>query len=134
MISICIPVYNFNVSLLLEELSRQMEKAEASVELILIDDCSSSENKELNKSACNKHRYIELEKNIGRAKIRNLFLEYAQYEHLLFLDCDSLIPKETFLSNYLKAIKEGESSIICGGRIYDRAKPDSNNSCVGNTE
>ena len=103
-----------------------MEKAEASVELILIDDCSSSEYKEANKSVCNKHRYIELEKNIGRAKIRNLFLDYAQYEHLLFLDCDSLIPNKTFLSNYLKAIKEGKSSIICGGRIYDSTKPDSN--------
>ncbi|MCD6179564.1 MAG: glycosyltransferase family 2 protein [Bacteroidales bacterium] len=126
MISICIPIYNFNVSPLLDELSMQMEKAEASVELILIDDCSSSEYKELNKSVCNKHRYIELEENIGRAKIRNLFLDHAQYDHLLFLDCDSLIPNKTFLSNYLKAIKKGESSIICGGRIYDSAKPDSN--------
>ncbi len=126
MISICIPIYNFNVSPLLDELSMQMEKAEASVELILIDDCSFSEYKELHKSVCNKHRYIELEENIGRAKIRNLFLDYAQYEHLLFLDCDSLIPNKTFLSNYLKAIKKGESSIICGGRIYDSAKPDSN--------
>ena len=126
MISICIPIYNFNVSPLLDELSMQMEKAEASVELILIDDCSSSEYKERNKSVCNKHRYIELEENIGRAKIRNLFLDHAQYDHLLFLDCDSLIPNKTFLSNYLKAIKKGESSIICGGRIYDSAKPDSN--------
>ncbi len=126
MISICIPIYNFNVSPLLDELSMQMEKAEASVELILIDDCSSSEYKERNKSVCNKHRYIELEENIGRAKIRNLFLDHAQYDHLLFLDCDSSIPNKTFLSNYLKAIKKGESSIICGGRIYDSAKPDSN--------
>lgn len=126
MISICIPIYNFNVSPLLDELSLQMEKTEASVELILIDDCSSSEFKEANKLCYNKHKYIELDKNIGRARIRNLFLKYAKYEHLLFLDCDSLIPNQTFLSNYLNAIKEGENSIICGGRIYDSAKPDSN--------
>lgn len=126
MISICIPIYNFNVSPLLDELSLQMEKTEASVELILIDDCSSSEFKEANKLCCNKHKYIELDKNIGRARIRNLFLKYAKYEHLLFLDCDSLISNQTFLSNYLNAIKEGENSIICGGRIYDSAKPDSN--------
>lgn len=125
MISICIPIYNFKVSPLLDELSMQMEESVTSVELILIDDCSSFTYKEVNKSVCTEHRYIELDKNIGRAKIRNLFLEYAQYEHLLFLDCDSLIPNKTFLSTYLRAIKESENAIICGGRIYDNAKPKS---------
>jgi GT2 family glycosyltransferase len=126
MISICIPIYNFNVSPLLDELAVQMSNTEEKVELILIDDCSLSDYKEVNKSHCNTHKYIELEKNIGRAKIRNLFLDYAQYQHLLFLDCDSLIPNQTFLSNYLKAIKEDKNSIICGGRIYDSIPPDSN--------
>ena len=126
MISICVPIYNFEVSPLLDELALQMANTEEAVELILIDDCSSSEYKAINKSHCNTYKYIELEKNIGRAKIRNLFLDYAQYEHLLFLDCDSLIPSKSFLSNYLKAIKEDKNTIICGGRVYDSTKPDSN--------
>ena len=127
MISICIPVYNFNVSQLIEELSLQTNKMNVPFEIILIDDCSSEEFKKINESNCKKHTYIELEQNVGRAKIRNLFLNYTQYENLLFLDCDSKIISKDFLSNYLEALKKESISVICGGRIYDKAKPGRNN-------
>ncbi|MDA3905329.1 MAG: glycosyltransferase [Bacteroidales bacterium] len=126
MISICIPIYNFNISQLIYELSQQLSSTEVPMELILIDDCSSEEFKQLNESSCKNHTYIELDKNIGRARIRNLFVEYAQYENLLFLDCDSLIISNDFLSNYINAIKKGTNNIICGGRIYDSVKPEKN--------
>lgn len=126
MISICIPIYNFNVSQLLDELVQQLKKLDAPIELILIDDCSSQKYKKANESSCKKHTYIQLDENIGRAKIRNLFLEYAQYNHLLFLDCDSLIISKNFLSTYIPSIKEEINSLICGGRIYDSLKPEKN--------
>ncbi|MCD6090802.1 MAG: glycosyltransferase family 2 protein [Bacteroidales bacterium] len=126
MISVCIPIYNFNISPLLAELTKQLSRADIPVELVLIDDCSSIEFKRLNKSLCKKHTYIELEKNIGRASIRNLFLQYARYENLLFLDCDSQIVLDDFLSNYIDSIKKTPNPIICGGRIYDPKKPERN--------
>lgn len=123
MISICIPIYNFNVSALVEELGRQMKGVDVPVELILIDDCST-QFKEENKLVCAPYRYIQLENNIGRAKIRNLFLDYAQYDHLLFLDCDALIITKDFLANYCKVLANSPS-LVCGGRVYPEKRPDS---------
>ncbi len=124
MISICIPVYNFNVSQLLYELELQSKNINSQIEIILIDDCSSEEFKIINESSCKKHTYIELKKNIGRAKIRNLFLKYAQFENLLFIDCDSLIVSKEFLSAYLFAIEN--ENIICGGTVYTQLRPAKN--------
>lgn len=123
MISICIPIYNFDVNTLIHALGFQMNKQNRPVEIILIDDCSHASFKEINATVCNKYHYIELDKNIGRSKIRNLFLNYAQYDHLLFLDCDSLIESGDFLQNYINALLDVENQVICGGRIYPRLKP-----------
>lgn len=121
MISICIPVYNFNITSLVNELSNQMNSLSIQCEIIVIDDCSQN-FKPINKSVCEKHTYIELPQNVGRARIRNLFLKYAQYDYLLFLDCDALIKTPSFLSKYIEIIKENPS-VVCGGRIYDTSPP-----------
>lgn len=48
--------------------------------------------KKINRTLESKQvKYIELKKNIGRAKIRNLFIEYTTNPYLLFLDCDTKI-------------------------------------------
>ncbi|GAL87264.1 family 2 glycosyl transferase [Sporocytophaga myxococcoides] len=121
MISICIPVYNFNIASLINELSRQLNSLNIQCEIIVIDDCSQN-LKTINKSSCEKHTYIELPENIGRAKIRNLFLQYAKYEYLLFLDCDALIKTSSFLPKYIEIIKDNPS-VVCGGRVYDPRPP-----------
>jgi cellulose synthase/poly-beta-1,6-N-acetylglucosamine synthase-like glycosyltransferase len=121
MISICIPVYNFNITLLVNELSKQAKSLNVQYEIIIIDDCSGN-FKEINKSVCKNYHYIELSENIGRAKIRNLFLKYAKYEYLLFLDCDSLIGTSDFLLKYTEIIKKAPK-VVCGGRIYDTSRP-----------
>lgn len=126
MLSICIPIYNFNVSTFVKELSKQSGKLDIPSEIILIDDCSAPEYKKINELACKRHRYIELDKNIGRAKIRNLFLSYVNYEHLLFIDCDSSLISDTFLSTYIQTIKNATEPVICGGSIYDHKKPAGN--------
>lgn len=122
MISICIPAYNFNVTGLVSELFTQAKLLNVPYEIIIIDDCSHPNFKELNRSVCEKHTYIELPENIGRSKIRNLFLSYAQYNYLLFLDCDSIVASPNFLLNYIK-IFEQKPSVICGGRVYDATRP-----------
>ncbi len=122
MLSICIPIYNFEVTPLVTELEKQMQLLKEPIELILIDDCSKPEFKEKNKNICKHFTYIELTKNIGRSSIRNLFLKYASNDFLLFLDCDSLVASPDFLTSYLSYIKQG-NNVICGGRIYPNEKP-----------
>lgn len=120
MISVCIPIYNFDVRPLVRTLLNQ---ADESTEIILIDDASEDSYKEKNRELKGEGiSYIELEKNIGRSKIRNLFLNYAKNELLLFLDCDSEIIDDSYLKNYKNRLNT-DVQLICGGRVYDKICP-----------
>ncbi len=92
-------------------------------EIIVIDDGSAAEYKEQNATISELVYYIELDRNIGRSRIRNLFTGYANYEELLFLDCDSEIIKSDFLEQYLLDINETGAPVICGGRIHTTENP-----------
>lgn len=122
MLSICIPVYNYNVTSLVNELSKQAELTDKPYEIILIDDCSDKNFKEINKSISKNNIYIELPENIGRSKIRNLFLKFAKYKYLLFLDCDIVVESTDFLSKYFNILGENPG-VVCGGRIYNKSRP-----------
>ena len=124
MISICIPIYNFDVTKLVNSLAKQSSSLEVLSEIILIDDCSEIEYKQINEEVCKQHRYIELVENIGRAAIRNRFLEYANYDYLLFLDCDSIICLDIFLKTYVDSLRKDTFKVICGGRIYPKSPPE----------
>ena len=124
MLSICIPIHNFNVTELINKLSQQIKKTDLLCEIILIDDCSEEEFKKINEDVCKKEICIQLGENISRAKIRNLFLKYAKYDYLLFLDCDTIIISDDFVAKYISAICENENDVICGGVIYDNNRPE----------
>jgi len=121
MISICIPIYNFDIAPLINELSKQALSLEEAYEIILIDDASQL-FKEKNRIGAQGHTLIELNENVGRAKIRNLFLEHTSFNYLLFLDCDSLICESDFLQKYIDEIAQ-QPAVVCGGRIYRNHPP-----------
>ena len=122
-LSICIPVYNQEVRALVNALQKEIQSDALDAEIILIDDASEEKYKNLN-AALSVNQNIHLPKNIGRAAIRNLFLEYAKGEFLLFLDCDSCIINERFLNNYIAFLKEfPEVLVVNGGRLPSEIKP-----------
>jgi len=123
MLSICIPTYNFLVYTLVRNLSQQAVKEHVGIEIIVIDDGSSDEFKKANQTIHNLPlvKYIELSNNVGRSKIRNLFLQYAQFGHMLFIDCDAKVIRENFIHHYIENI--GKAEIIVGGVAYDIEKP-----------
>jgi len=124
MLSICIPVYNFNVVKLVKELYQQAQSIDEQIEIVLIDDASEDKWRIVNQPDVSKiSNYIELNKNIGRAAIRNLFLMHTKNEYLLFLDCDAIVHQSDFLSKYIKAIKSYPKQIFCGGRVYNDTPP-----------
>lgn len=125
MLSVCIPIYNFDVTGLVVILHQQAVRQNIPAEVICIDDCSDEEFRHKNKDVCNTYgRYIQLDENVGRAKIRNLFLNYARFEYLLFLDCDSVLITSDFIRKYADAIlTQDPPKVICGGRIYNEIKP-----------
>lgn len=125
MLSICIPVFNYSVQNLVQSLLIQCANfSKEEVEIILIDDASQGYFVESNRRIESDFiRWVFLKQNVGRAVIRNLFLQYAKGEYLLFLDCDSEIVNETFLKNYFQRIGQKEVEILCGGRIYPEICP-----------
>ncbi len=124
MLTICIPIYNLNTTKLIEDLSLQARKQKIVYEIIIIDDCSLEKYKIQNELVAKQYTYIELSKNIGRAKIRNKFLEFANYNNLLFLDCDSTIISNNYIATYVKEIlKTPNYHLFFGGSIYQKTKP-----------
>lgn len=124
MISICIPVYNYYVYPLVRRLTTQIEQlnAEDEFEVVCIDDHSSGYHLNQNMGVVEMAQYLRLGENIGRSRIRNLFLKYTKGDWLLFLDNDSQVP-ENFLKNYRKYV-DGPDDVVVGGRIYDKRDDD----------
>lgn len=123
-LSICIPVYNFDVNDLVNDLNDQIVSHNLDAEIILIDDASDAEFVQKNKPLEDiVNHFIFLDNNIGRSKIRNLFSKYAISEYLLFLDCDGKIISKNFVKNYLDFINEKRPDVVYGGRKVDESKP-----------
>ncbi|WP_372746268.1 glycosyltransferase family 2 protein [Lutibacter sp.] len=128
MISILIPVYNYKIKILIDVLNKQLINTKIKYEIICLDDCSNlfTVENECVGSILNV-RLIKLECNIGRSKIRNLLVEKAKYEWLLFLDADVLPETNNFIFNYIKCIQFNKGSVYCGGIIYEKTRPISEN-------
>jgi glycosyltransferase involved in cell wall biosynthesis len=124
MLSICVPVYNFDVRQLAGQLSEQAKKAGIPVEILVFDDNSEADIKKINReiSSTPSLKYLELPENIGRAVIRNRLAKTAKYPYLLYLDADSLVPDDNFIKSYLNNIYNAK--IICGGTIYHKEPPE----------
>ncbi|QZT36494.1 glycosyltransferase [Halosquirtibacter xylanolyticus] len=118
-LSVCIPIYNRNISLLVTALVFEIERYQLPVNVILLDDASQEKFSLANRQLEGKHvTYELLPENIGRARIRNLFLQKTQAPLLVFIDCDSIIMKKDYIRTYLGAFDDPTCKIIYGGRRY----------------
>ncbi len=126
MISVCIPVYNKELGDLIQDLYALKKNVDQDTEIIVIDDASEEGYRHDNR----KHKkfidhYVELQENVGRAEIRNHFLQYASNPYLLFIDGDSRIIDRSFLRKYLDLLKgEKAAGVIVGGSVYPAGKPE----------
>ena len=121
MLSICIPIYNQDVTELVSELHRQAKTVGCEYEILLIDDCSAHFREENRKWQNFLHTlYIELQENIGRAKIRNLLAKTAKYSYLLFMDCDVAVINNQFIEKYINALP---ADVVIGGYAYAQIPP-----------
>ena len=124
MISILIPVNDYDIVALVHSMKDGMEKVPEYVELLIGDDGSSPDfrNKYLQLEGGGV-RVIVSEKNIGRAAIRNRLALEAKGDHLLFIDADTMIKgtAEAYLLNWLPMINTAR--VICGGTLYSEAAP-----------
>ncbi|MBQ4822194.1 glycosyltransferase family 2 protein [Aquimarina sp. MMG016] len=125
MLSILIPTYNYDITLLVRQLKVQLEKVSLTYEIIVADDASShseiiKKNKGIEKlSFC---KYIGLKENIGRSKIRNLLTKQANHDNLLFLDADVVPLHDSFIQVYLDHLPL-VTDVVYGGIVYQAKKP-----------
>lgn len=124
-LSILIPVYNFNASALIRDLHAQGTVLHVPFELIVADDASTDRDTEaLVREAASglEHcRYIPLDGNIGRSAIRNMLADNANYESLLFIDCDAKVCSGSFLADYMSAADRAK--VVCGGLRHEDSCP-----------
>lgn len=111
--SVIIPVYNSEktIARLLESILKQSFK---DYEVIIINDGSkdNSENVVLNyQDKFNDFHYI-LKKNGGVSSTRNVGLQKAEGEYILFADADDYFEEDSFLKIY-DCIKNNNSSLVC---------------------
>lgn len=123
MLSINIPVYNYEVGDLVELLSSQAEELQIQYEIRVYDDVSANEIKLKNRQITDLPNvvYVELEKNLGRSAIRNKMGFDSKFKYLLFMDADSLPVEKIYLKKYIENLKPGQ--VLCGGTAYSQQKP-----------
>lgn len=116
MISILIPVYNFDCTKLVNELRTSCIFAKINYEIILGNDASTDDatNTALRRiSELPDCRVVNEKENIGRALICNKLSQLAAYPFLLFIDSDARVAKDDFIEKYLQSMIEHD--VICGG-------------------
>ncbi len=124
MLSICIPIYNFDCTALVNDLLSQMHKLGKEIELIVADDASDKVFQEKFSLFPAEVEFIQLKENVGRSRIRNLLGERAKHDTILFIDGDSSIVEPDLLQNYIDILsRKGVSKVICGGSIYQDKEP-----------
>jgi glycosyltransferase involved in cell wall biosynthesis len=124
MLTILIPVYNFDIRKLVRQLHEQGNLLNIPFEIICSDDGSEEEYIKLNKEI-EKLDQVScelLKENLGRSKIRNHLASRANYEFLLFMDCDSLTTDDNYLKNYVNHLDK--SKLLYGGRTYQDFPPE----------
>ncbi len=121
MLSVCIPVYNFDVTKLVKNILQQADVANINIEILIGDDSSTNKYNNKNLENGDKVKYIYNKQNLGRSKNRNQLAEKAIFSNLLFIDCDAQIKSKSFLSFYIASIVQ-KQKVVCGGTAYTKKK------------
>lgn len=123
MLSILVPIYNFDIRALTNALRQQAQQLDIAWEIRCIDDGSDSSWKIKNRELTGLEGvyYKELPQNLGRSRIRNLLADEARFDYLLLMDCDSMPPDGEFLQRYASLLQP--DTLLYGGRAYQALPP-----------
>ncbi|MFF2591989.1 glycosyltransferase family 2 protein [Priestia megaterium] len=120
-VSIVMPTYNkyHQTSLSLYGLSKQTFP-QAEYEVILVDDASSDNTPNIFKEADVpfKFKYIRMKQNKGRSSVRNIGINHAEGNLLIFLDGEMLAPP-AFIENHYKHHVHESNLVVTGAMHYE---------------
>ena len=126
MLSILIPVYNYNVVPLVLELRNQSLECKIDFEILCQDDGSNSDLNTINEiiNSLENCSFFVNSNNLGRGKNINLLAEKAKQDFLLILDCDTFPTQNDFIKNYISTNTKRENRVVFGGIQYKKEKPE----------
>ena len=120
-VSIVMPTYNkyHQTSLSLYGLSKQTF-SHAEYEVILVDDASSDNTSDILKEVDVpfKFKYIQMKQNKGRSSVRNIGINHAEGDLLIFLDGEMLAPP-SFIENHYKHHIHESNLVVTGAMHYE---------------
>ncbi len=126
MLSILIPVFDFNVYPLVAELHQQAIDCGIAFEILCQDDASQSHLNIFNENikALSYCSFVSLKKNLSHRENRNSLAEQAQFDYLLFIDGDSVIIQSDFIKKYIENLQDFD--VVYGGRLHPEECPSNN--------
>ena len=116
-LSVLIPNYNTVCLPLVRQLQSLLESAAIPYEIIVADDGSTDmQTLEANRpiASLTNCQYLIRPENVGRAVIRNILAQTAQYAFLLYIDSDLTIISDQFIRRYVDCLNEN-TTVIDGG-------------------
>ena len=122
LISIIIPCYN-HATFLTKAIESVLTQNYKNVEIIVVDDESSDNTKEVAESYGDPVRYV-YKKNGGLSAARNTGLEYIQGNYVVFLDADDWLYPNALQTNLNLLLKHPDAAFVSGG--FDRVNLDEN--------
>lgn len=126
MLSILIPVYNYNVYPLVSELQKQCIDCGIAFEILCQDDASQSSLNAFNENinALSNCSFVSLKENLAHRENRNSLAEQAKFDYLLFIDGDSIIIHDNFIKKHIDNLHDFD--VVYGGRLHPEKCPSDN--------
>jgi glycosyltransferase involved in cell wall biosynthesis len=126
MLSILIPVYNYDLIPLALELNKQCLESDIDFEILCQDDESNSDLNTKNEiiNSLENCSFFVNSTNLGRGKNINSLAEKAKHDYLLILDCDTFPTQNNFIKNYISTTNNIENLVVFGGIQYKKEKPE----------
>ncbi len=125
MLSVLIPVYNYDIRRLVYAIHKQLLASKITFEILCLDDHSensiSASNTDIEQLQNTSYRILN--NNLGRVAVRQTLAKQAVYDWLLFLDADVMPTSDNFISNYHKLLSSGYDAIY-GGFTYRNTPPE----------
>ncbi len=112
--SVIIPTYN-RADLVRESVESVLRQSYPSVEIIVIDDGSTDQTKEVLKEYIDSNKIVyHWRENAGRSEARNYGARISKGEFLLFLDSDDLLDEKAIENLQQLAVKHPNSGVFSG--------------------